>query len=283
MDEEDILDSQKEFKVPKINDGRFKINFSGIFILCIVIMSTDQIMKYLDYYPELFYGADYIFHILQSVINICSQLAVSVAAAIIFYYVLEFINEKKKINNFVEIRKYMLFILYNHMKIICNTESFKNLNRNKRRLQGPIKSFFIVDIPILLECYNNCDKEIFKMELRNYFFKVHKDSEGKRLLMILIKNLGKEVENLLEYKDFSFYKGYTEDIEELTSIYENMNEYVDYYNNEKDACSLYSYTETIVDNYIDFLDESIHTYHIIERYIECLKEKNFIEFMKMLG
>lgn len=283
MDEEDILDSKKKFKVPKINDERFKINFLGIFILCIIIMSTDQIMKYLDYYPELFYGADYIFHILQSIINICSQLAVSIAAAIIFYYVLEFINEKKRINNFVEIRKYILFILYNHMNIICNLESFKNLNRNKKRLQGPIKMFFIVDIPILLECYNNCNKEIFKTELRHYFLKVHKDSEGKRLLMIFIENFGKDVENLLEYKDVSFYKGYTEDIEGLKSIYENMNEYIDCYNDEEDACNLDYCIEIIVDNYIDFLDESIHTYHIIERYIRCLKDKNFIEFMKMLG
>lgn len=283
MDEEDIIDAQKKFRISSINDERFKINFLGIFILCIIIMSADQIMKYLEYYPELFYGADYIFHIFQSIISICSQLAVSVAAAIIFYYVLEFINEKKKINHFIEIRKYMLFILYNHMNIICNMESFKNLNRNKKRLHGPCKSFLIGDIPILLECHNNSNKEKFKMELSDYFFKMHKDTEKKRILMIQIQQFEKEIEKLLEYKDFSFYKGYTEDIEELESIYKNMQEYSNIYDDEDSTDNLEGVIDIIIDDYILFLDKSVHTYHIIERYIECLKDKHFVEFMKMLG
>lgn len=283
MDEEDILDSQKEIKTSKIHDKRFKINFLCIFICCIIIMVMDQVIKYLDSYPELFYGADYIFHISQSIINICSQLAVSISAAIIFYYVLEFINEKKKLNHFIEIRKYMLFILYKHMEIICNIKSFKNLNRNKKRLNSRFKFFCIVDIPILLKCYNNCNKKILKKELSDYFIEIHKTTNDKDLLIVNLQNFNENLKSLLKYKDFSFYKGFTEDIEDLSSSYREIQDYIKNYNDEDDTDALEYIIDIIIENYIDLLDNSIHTYSIVVRYIDCLKKKYFFEFIKMLG
>ncbi|MEF9840916.1 MAG: hypothetical protein RR791_08215, partial [Lachnospiraceae bacterium] len=63
MDEEDLIESKQRLRLPQVVDKRFKVDFAWIFILCISLMVIDQIMKYLDYLPELFYGADYIFHI----------------------------------------------------------------------------------------------------------------------------------------------------------------------------------------------------------------------------
>lgn len=97
MDEEDLLDSKKGLHFPKVFDSRFRVDYLWLFILCVGFMVMDQIMKYLDYCPELFSGGNYIFHVIQSLTSILSQLAVSVAAAIIFYYVVEFINAKKKL------------------------------------------------------------------------------------------------------------------------------------------------------------------------------------------
>lgn len=278
MDEEDLIESQKKFSISKVYDHRFKIDFMGVFISCIVLMIMDETIKYLNYLPELFNGADYIFHIFQSVITICSQLGVSIAAAVIFYYILEFINAKKKINDITEIRKYMLFILYNHMNIICNTKSFEDLNRDKKRLKGDVKLFLFMDIPILLECYNDCNKEKFAKELNDYFLEVHKDIDKKRILIIELQGFQKDITSLLEYKRFSFYKGYMEDIEGLQSVYEEVDGYSEIYKSE-DNIECFKF---IIDNYLSFLEDCIHIYHIMERYVECLEDKHFIEFMKMM-
>lgn len=48
---------------------------------------------------DKFNGGDYIFRIIQSLINIISPLAVSAAAAIIFYYVVEFIYVRKRLED----------------------------------------------------------------------------------------------------------------------------------------------------------------------------------------
>lgn len=283
LDEEDLMDSQKKIKIPKVNDERFKINFSWIFIVCIMIMIADQIMRYLDCYPELFYGGDYAFHILQSAISICSQLSVSVAAAVIFYYAIEFINEKKKMDDFIEIRKYIIFILYKHMDILYNIESFKKLNRDKKRLNGDDKLFLIVDIPILLECYKKCSGEKIKVELNNYFSKIHENTEKKRMLLMNLELIQQNIEALLKYKHFSFYKGYRKDIENLKSVYGDMKDYIDTYDYEDNINNLEFVIVYIIEDYINFLEECIHVYHIVERYIMCLEDKRFVEFMRMLG
>lgn len=278
MDEEDLIESRKKFTVPKVKDKRFKIDFCWIFIFCISLMIADQIIRYLDYLPELFDGADYIFHVVQSIVAICSQLSVSVAAAVIFYYVLEFINAKKRINDIAEIRKYMLYILYRHMNIICHTNSFEDLNRDKKRLDGPVKMFLIMDIPILLDCYKSYNQEGFAKELHGWFLKAHHNEEEKRLLTIDLKSFEKEIDKLVEYKRFPFYKGYTQDIVELKSLYEEISEYTDIYQHD----NVTDYFEPLTDYYISFLDDCIRIYHFMERYVECLEEKRFLEFIKMM-
>ena len=162
MDEEDVLDSQKDFKLDfvKINNSRFRIRFAGIFIACIGIMIFDQIMKYLEYLPELFCGGDYIFHFFQSMITICSQLGVSLAAAIIFYYLIEYISAKNRKDDLCTIRKYLLYMLYAHMNLICNTKSFDKLNRDKRRLEGPLKMFLIIDLPFFFSVYCETNNDV---------------------------------------------------------------------------------------------------------------------------
>lgn len=126
-------------------------------------------MKYLNNIPKLFTYSDYIFHFLQSIITICSQLGVSIAATIIFYYIIELVNAKKRKEDLETIRKYLLFILYVHMNIICNTESYKILNRDKLRLKGDLKMFLTIDLPYCF--YANTFYEITRViKIRYHFF-----------------------------------------------------------------------------------------------------------------
>lgn len=208
MDEEDLLDSKKELHFPKVFDSRFRVDYLWLFILCVGFMVMDQIMKYLDYCPELFSGGDYIFHVIQSLTSILSQLAVSVAAAIIFYYVVEFINAKKKLGDIVEIRKHLIFMMYGHMRILCHTPSFDGLNRNKKRLNDKFKMFLIMDMPIFLDSYYGCKKEKPSSELFEYFVRVENNPEDKEILMKHIQSFKREIDDLSVEKRFPFRRDF---------------------------------------------------------------------------
>lgn len=245
-------------------------------------MGGDQIIKCFEDSPELFKGANYIFHIIQSLVSIISQLAVSVAAAIIFYYIMEFINAKKRINDIVEIRKSVLFMLYNHMRILCHTQIFDKLNRDKKRLADRFKIFLIVDIPIFLECYNECETEKLHDELVDYFRSVESNAEEKENLIRNLQGFRKDIANLLEKKRFPFYKGYMQDIEELQAIYEELEGYTMIYKEEDENIDKLCCYEYIIEFYYFLLTDSVQTYCIMERYIECLEEKHVLEFIRMV-
>lgn len=274
-----IKDSQSELIVPRIKDKKFKINFLWIVIICIMIMCLDQVMNFLDDLPEIFQGGDYIFRTLKSIINISSQLAVSFVSAVLFYYVVEFINAKKKIKDFTEIRKHIIFILYCHMNILCNIKSFKNLNKDEERLKDIYKIFLIIDIPILLNDYNSSNENNIKVELERYFFESGKNHKEKMILVKRIKMFQKSVEALLKYKEVSIYKGYKYELEDLEEIYENLQMKINNYEEENVADLI---LDDIVENYMYFLHESINIFKYFQRYILCIKNKYFIEFLKMM-
>lgn len=79
---------------------KYNIQFGLPFIICVCIMLFEKVYLMLNDLPELFNGADIIYHSVTNILSVITQLAASVAAAIIFYYCAEFLNKKKAtINN----------------------------------------------------------------------------------------------------------------------------------------------------------------------------------------
>ncbi len=278
MDEEDLIDSKNEFNLNiRLDNKRFKIRFSFIFIVCIGVLIFDQIMKYLDNLPELFVGGDYLFHFFQSIVSICSQLGVSVAAAIIFYYVIEYTNVKKQKDDLETIRKYLLYTLYAHMNLLCNTKSFECLNRDKKRLKDQPKMFLIMDLPFFFCAYNESSNDTLQRELDEYFLQAHADDVNRKILVAHLSSFVTNIEELRKLKIISAYKGFKNDIEELCSAYEEFYCCVCIYKTEFNVDCL----EAIAEDYIFFFNSTVETYCYVEKYIESLEKSNIIEFMKL--
>lgn len=279
MDEEDILDSKKDFRINniKLNNKIFKIRFASVFLICIGVLTLDQIMKYLDNLPELFYGGDFIFHFFQSFLTICSQLGVSVAAAIIFYYIIEYVNAKKRKDDLETIRKYLLYMLYAHMNLVCNTKSFECLNRDKKRLKGSQKMFLIMDLPFFFYAYNNTSNDTMLSELYNYFIWVHSNDENKEILLSHLCSFAKDIKELMGLRLISTYKGFRNNIEDLCAVYEEFHSGIAIYKSEDNAECL----EVIAEDYMSFFESTVETYCYIEKYIESLENSEIIQFMRL--
>lgn len=278
MDEEDILDSKKDFSLNniKLNNKLFKIRFAYIFLICIGVLILDQIMKYLDNLPELFTGADCIFHFFQSFLNICSQLGVSVAAAIIFYYLLEYVNAKKRKDDLETIRKYLLYLLYAHMNLVCNTKSFECLNRDKQRLRGPLKMFLIMDLPFFFWAYGKTSNDTMQCELNKYFLWAHNNGNRGTLISYLC-SFASDIDELKRLKLISAYKGFRNNIEELCAVYEEFYNGVVIYKSENNAECL----EVLAEDYMLFFESTVEIYCYIEKYIESLENSDIIQFMRL--
>lgn len=279
MDEEDILDSKKDFRLNniKLNNKIFKIRFASIFLICIGVLTLEQIMKYLDNLPELFTGGDCIFHFFQSILTICSQLGVSVAAAIIFYYLMEYVNVKKRKDDLETVRKYLLYTLYAHMNLVCNTKSFECLNRDKQRLKGSLKMFLIMDLPFFFYAYSETSNDTMQCDIYKYFVWAHNNDENKELLISQLCSFAKDIKELKGLRLISAYKGFRNNIEELCAAYEEFYSGVAIYKSEDNAECL----EVIAEDYMLFFESTVETYCYIEKYIESLENSEIIQFMRL--
>lgn len=71
-----------------------------------------------DNCPELFVGADLIYHIIANILSVITQLAASVAAAIIFYYCTELLYKKRDLEKYVDMRRALLITIYFMMDLL---------------------------------------------------------------------------------------------------------------------------------------------------------------------
>lgn len=83
----------------KRNDNVEGIDFYKTFIVCVLIMIIDQGVTFFENAPELFQGGDEIFHIIQAIVSVLTQLSASIAAAIVFYYMCQFVDARKCISD----------------------------------------------------------------------------------------------------------------------------------------------------------------------------------------
>ncbi len=80
----------------------YKISFGKVFIFMIILMVLEKVVLLFKDSPPLFNGADMMFHIFVNILSILSQLAASIAAAIIFFFCIEFVNKKKDLAKYID-------------------------------------------------------------------------------------------------------------------------------------------------------------------------------------
>ncbi|MCR8871991.1 hypothetical protein MRBLBA21_005042 [Peribacillus frigoritolerans] len=155
---------------------RYKIDFGLVFVLCIIIMIFDPIWKLLEDRPEAFDYGDIIYHAVGVFSFVVTNLAMGIAAAIVFYFMSLFLDKKKNFEIYADLRGNTSSLLYTHMKILNEIEQFKEVNKRERT--GDL--FLIPDIPIVIEAFRNINSEEqksqFKESLKEYFSSTSKQS-----------------------------------------------------------------------------------------------------------
>ena len=116
-------------------EQKYNIQFAIPFIICICIMLSEKVYLMFNDFPELFVGADIIYHSVANILSVITQLAASIAAAIIFYYCSEFLSKKKDMEKYIVMRRSLLITMYFFMDMFerfDNFEVIKCSNNNKR-------------------------------------------------------------------------------------------------------------------------------------------------------
>lgn len=121
-----IIISKNDYKVETISTTRdFKAQFSKVFICSIAIMLTDKVILLFENFNPLIKYGDIIYHFIASILSVVTQLAASVASAIIFYYCIEFVNKKRDMQRYIDIRTTLLLFIYYHMESFARLRDLK--------------------------------------------------------------------------------------------------------------------------------------------------------------
>ncbi len=257
---------------------RFYIDFKNIFTWCLVLLVLNSFFCVADKLPELFVGGDVVYHILSNIFVIISNLAASVAAAIIFYYASMFIECKKNFDNITEHRKYMLFILYGHIDIVKHVESYNVLAKEEKEYEQSFKLYLnsVYAIPRLVDMYElELGNEKLLDQISNYLSSL----EVKEIEM-LMSSFKTNVRKLIELKSHVYVKGYTDDINSLVAILDEIEIWSSGLN--KNDENFESQIEGLAEQYVTFFHHSIEMYLHTQEFIYCIEQKRLIRFLKMI-
>lgn len=133
-----------------------RIDFGLTFLICTLIMLFNEIWKLLGNRPEAFKYGSIIYQVIAVFSSIITNVAIGVAGAISFYYIAQLIDKKKNRELYTDLRKHLLFMFYNHLKLLTRLDQFREVNNRERR----VADFYdIFDIPVF---YDNFKKSIQK-------------------------------------------------------------------------------------------------------------------------
>lgn len=242
-------------------------------------MFSNEIWAALDKLPELFKYGDTIYHLFKSIISIISNVASSIIAAIIFYYIVEFIGKKKDYEKYADIRKYILFMFYKHLKVLTRLNLFSEINKRKRR----VPDFYdIYDIPVLVKLFKDIDTEekilTFKKGLKDLF-----QTKNKNDIEKFADSFEKDIEEIINKTNYRYFKGSKDLIESICVLYKDDFQMISgMYASNNDDENKSDYIDDIVDDYFDFLNATMEFYVELENFIDCINKKKFGVFIKML-
>lgn len=259
----------------------FKVQLTKPFLACIFIMITEKIYLLFENSPPIIKNGDTIYHIIADILSILSQLAVSVAAAIIFYYCIEFINKKKDMEKYIELRRNLLILIYLFMELLSNCKGFECIkldNLNKRMND-------VNDIEPFIFSLNNMltkeRKDDFICDF-SHFIQLNRDSfEGYLRVFesdsIKLKN---------EASSYRYIKNSQENMEQIYNSFEDIDNYYMSYknpiNDDNFKTDLDLALRNTVTSFIDFISLVTAFEVDINSFMMAINRKKIITFMKLL-
>ncbi|MGJ3197702.1 hypothetical protein [Peribacillus frigoritolerans] len=260
---------------------RYKIDFKVSFFVCILVMPFSEIWKFLEKRPEAFPYGDEIYHTLAIIFFIFSNLAIGIAAAIVFYFMALFLDKKKNYEIYQDVRSDVLRLLYNHINILREIKEFKELKVEKK----PGEWFHsIKDIRILIESFYKIhseeQKEIFKNHLEAYFSIASYETLNK-----ITEEFEADAKVLEEKKNIRFFKHSKDLIESITTMMRDDGDLAiifDLYIHAKKEDDKRAYREELVKDYYTFLEGTIDLYEDLSAFMESIEKKQVLPFIKMV-
>lgn len=258
---------------------RYKIDFSLIFVLCIIIMIFGQIWTYLGELPEAFTYGSIIYKVVAVIFFILTNLAIGTAAAIVFYFMTQFLDKIKNFEIYANHRAVTLRLLYTHMMILKDIKEFEGLNNDRN---GDF--FYILDVPILIEDIRKInleeEKSLFKKNLKEYFLNIPKERLEK-----IMKSFEKNIQSIETIKEKRYFKGSKDLIESVTSSFRDDGDFsisFGWITNAKDDTNKLDFVDELVKDYLDVLEATVDLYEEIQEFIDCIEKKRLIKFIRMV-
>ncbi|MED3971397.1 hypothetical protein P4658_27250 [Priestia megaterium] len=260
---------------------KYKIDFGLTFLLCILIMIFGQVWTFLGNFPEAFPYGNIVYNVVVVIFFIFTNLSIGVAAAIIFYFMSQFLDKNRNFEMYSDLRSDILRILYDLMKIVSEVNQFKELKliQKERRINW----FQHTDVPILIKHFREIDSEekklVLKKDLMTYLSGLSDEKMNETIL-----NLEKHIEKLEEKKNIRYFKESRDLIESLTGNFGDGDFSLDFslYIGEENKINKNAYLENLANGYYDVLDSSINLYEELEEFIISIEKKKIIKFIKML-
>ena len=257
-----------------------KIFFAKLFIVSIIIMFVNNIFHLFDTFPELFKYGDLFFHFSQNILSILSQLASSTAAAIIFYYCVEFLNKNKDLDKYKDFRKDLLFIFYSFLEETKNIEGFELF---KHRQIKPGDMFTYHDVPIFIDLIQSSNKETLINSIVSYLKKLEYSDMDK-----FIKSLNYQIVKLKNHTNYRYIKDSSERIESIINIYDSeldisvgfYESIIKYSSNINEDIG--NFINELIENYFYVLDDLMFLYKNTDKFIKSIEKRHIWTFITLL-
>jgi len=256
----------------------YKVNFGLLFIICLIIMVLNEVWVIFNNMPEIFMYGDIIYHFIASSLSIVNNIAIGITSAIIFYYVVEFLNKKKDYEIYSDVRANIYFMFYEHLEVLTKLNHFNGISKKKKNRPN---MFNIYDIPLLISLFEeiSTDKqiEIIKKELVDFF-----RTQSNEQIELFAEGFTKYIERIQNMSDYRYFKDSKELIETICIIYND-----DFYtivglifnSNENNRSD---YLEVLANDYFSFLKATIDFYIELDKFIDSINNKKVKTFITML-
>jgi hypothetical protein len=261
-------------------EQKYNIQFAIPFIICICIMLSEKVYLMFNDFPELFVGADIIYHSVANILSVITQLAASIAAAIIFYYCSEFLSKKKDMEKYIVMRRSLLITMYFFMDMFerfDNFEVIKCSNNNKRMHDVyDVEPFYN-----LLKKAENDDAFYHTLEkqVEQYIQSNMNDFEGN---MRAFRSNVNELNNMVV--SYRYFRNSFDNMNDIKNIFEELDTTFIVYKDEigtgeiDEEKALNEMAESFIDFVCNYVDYEVK----LGTFITAINRKQAFTFMRLL-
>ncbi len=261
---------------------KYNIQFAVPFIVCVCIMMFEKIYLMFGTLPELFNGADTVYHIIANMLSIVTQLAASVAAAIIFYYCAEFLNKKKNMEKYIIMRRSLLITMYFMMGLLERFDEFEIIRCSKYKRMHDTD-----DVERFYNIIKNINSEEISPSLSNQLLQYIQANTTE--FSGYIRSFRSSVNELNDkVSSYRYFRNSFDDAEEIKNIFEELETTFIVY---KDSVNAKTPDEIIdeklvlneiIENFIYFIQSYADFEVKINAFMTSINRRQVITFMKLL-